>query len=650
MSSSVSEQMKVPGPTGSHQSSMQFQYPPFNPKDPKNASWNSQKFKSLNNIDSNKKHAKQTTFGNVKRDEFQSNPWGLQKQGKHINEHPLNNNNRVTRMENFYVMGKSDSKAIMNLVPEEKKMLTTSHSAPQKKTTWASIASQPAKLTSRTNLSTLNHKKKGPGMPPPPMVPGKHNLDVNAWESPNNNPPSIPSPPPSTDKSFTDIHSNYSAVIGSNYDIESQTERTHKKNQHSREENKPSYGRFGTSPVDSSRKNWSIQHPELEDNHSGHIRRSDSSVNTGYQSRRNNYSRPEAAEFVSHVIREPCLEQPSIVDNLTAEASSAVLEKLHDKNNYNPLEIDLDIASSARFFVIKSYSEDDIHRSIKYEIWCSTDHGNKRLDDAFKERQKEGGQILLFFSVNGSGHFCGMAQMMTAVDYNSTSSVWSQDKWKGKFKVKWIYVKDVPNTKLRHIRLENNDNKSVTNSRDTQEVPNPKGIEVLQILHCYKHSTSIFDDFYHYEKKQEEEVSRKPSAYDNLTLPSPISRQHSRQADDRERERDTRGIGGSQKYFTGGSTNLYERKNSYRGSFHNSFNDHRRNESHKMNPIPDSQQKERNGRIDFDAVRDKNDYVSRQKFDYNQRPKQNREHDFCEKDPRFRTLAKEMLRDNENYY
>ena len=69
----------------------------------------------------------------------------------------------------------------------------------------------------------------------------------------------------------------------------------------------------------------------------------------------------------------------------------------------------------------------------------------------------------------------------------------------GQFKVKWIYVKDVPNNQvnllseknwkvkvkrsklksswidievkhlqLRHIKLENNENKPVTNSRDTQ--------------------------------------------------------------------------------------------------------------------------------------------------------------------------------------
>lgn len=95
------------------------------------------------------------------------------------------------------------------------------------------------------------------------------------------------------------------------------------------------------------------------------------------------------------------------------------------------------------------------------------------------------------------------------------SSVWSQDKWKGTFKVKWIYVKDVPNTHLRHIRLENNENKSVTHSRDTQEVPNVQGIEVLRIISTFKHTTSIFDDFIHYEKRQEEEDTKKTDPYES---------------------------------------------------------------------------------------------------------------------------------------
>ncbi|XP_016385594.1 YTH domain-containing family protein 3-like isoform X1 [Sinocyclocheilus rhinocerous] len=180
-----------------------------------------------------------------------------------------------------------------------------------------------------------------------------------------------------------------------------------------------------------------------------------------------------------------------------------VLEKLKALNNYNPKDFDWNL-KNGRVFIIKSYSEDDIHRSIKYSIWCSTEHGNKRLDGAYRSLSAKG-PLYLLFSVNGSGHFCGVAEMKSTVDYNAYAGVWSQDKWKGKFEVKWIFVKDVPNNQLRHIRLENNDNKPVTNSRDTQEVPLEKAKQVLKIIATFKHTTSIFDDFTHYEKRQEEE-------------------------------------------------------------------------------------------------------------------------------------------------
>lgn len=180
-----------------------------------------------------------------------------------------------------------------------------------------------------------------------------------------------------------------------------------------------------------------------------------------------------------------------------------VLEKLKAINNYNPKDFDWSL-KNGRVFIIKSYSEDDIHRSIKYSIWCSTEHGNKRLDAAYRSLNGKG-PLYLLFSVNGSGHFCGVAEMKSVVDYNAYAGVWSQDKWKGKFEVKWAFVKDVPNNQLRHIRLENNDNKPVTNSRDTQEVPLEKAKQVLKIIATFKHTTSIFDDFAHYEKRQEEE-------------------------------------------------------------------------------------------------------------------------------------------------
>ena len=186
--------------------------------------------------------------------------------------------------------------------------------------------------------------------------------------------------------------------------------------------------------------------------------------------------------------------------------NSGIVGRLHSLNKYNPSELTLNL-SSARYFVIKSYAEDDIHRSIKYSMWTSTEHGNRRLDQAFREQR--GRPVYLVYSVNGSGHFCGMAQMKSEVDFHNATGVWAQDKWKGRFDVKWLYVKDVPNSQLRHIRLENNENKPVTNSRDTQEIPSEKGKQVVKIVHSYNHTTSIFDDFEHYEKKQQEDSQKK---------------------------------------------------------------------------------------------------------------------------------------------
>ena len=40
------------------------------------------------------------------------------------------------------------------------------------------------------------------------------------------------------------------------------------------------------------------------------------------------------------------------------------------------------------------------------------------------------------------------------VDYTRISTVWASDKWKGVFKVRWIFVRDIPNASLRHIRLK----------------------------------------------------------------------------------------------------------------------------------------------------------------------------------------------------
>eukprot|EP00696_Hemimastix_kukwesjijk_P016654 gnl/Hemi2/5136_TR1794_c0_g1_i1.p1 gnl/Hemi2/5136_TR1794_c0_g1~~gnl/Hemi2/5136_TR1794_c0_g1_i1.p1 ORF type:complete len:469 (-),score=143.40 gnl/Hemi2/5136_TR1794_c0_g1_i1:250-1656(-) len=148
--------------------------------------------------------------------------------------------------------------------------------------------------------------------------------------------------------------------------------------------------------------------------------------------------------------------------------------------------------ASARFFIIKSYSEEDVHKSINHNVWASTDNGNRRLNSAFHE-SSAAGPIYLFFSVNASGRFVGMAQMTSGVDFSRKLNVWAQDKWSGCFSVKWIFLKDIQNSQLRHITLPNNEGKPVTNSRDTQEVPQPQGHELLVAFAGAKVRTSILD-------------------------------------------------------------------------------------------------------------------------------------------------------------
>jgi len=218
---------------------------------------------------------------------------------------------------------------------------------------------------------------------------------------------------------------------------------------------------------------------------------------------------------------------------MSAESSEAI-QKL------NPLTWPCN-PSNAKFYVIKSFGEDDVHKSIKYNLWCSTERGNRKLDEAFNEskrinrqhnasrrrriKQTEGASmedegdvtspdidardttlgcpVYLFFSVNRSGCFCGMAQMISNYYADRHFGSWVQDgKWQGSFIVKWIYVKDIPNKDLKDIQLPNNDGRPVTFSRDTQEIPYAQGVEMLTRFINYEPKTNILQDFKYYDDRE----------------------------------------------------------------------------------------------------------------------------------------------------
>ncbi|KAK9750173.1 hypothetical protein RND81_02G178300 [Saponaria officinalis] len=199
-------------------------------------------------------------------------------------------------------------------------------------------------------------------------------------------------------------------------------------------------------------------------------------------------------------------------DSSGKEADTLTIKK--DKYNLAEFETEYE---AAKCYVIKSYSEDDVHKSIKYDVWSSTANGNKKLDAAFHDAEakaKETGKkcpIFLFFSVNGSGQFVGVAEMIGKVDFDKTMDFWQMDKWSGFFPVKWHIVKDVPNTQLRHILLENNENRPVTYTRDTQEIGLKQGSEMLKIFKSYSAKTSLLDDFDFYESREKTLQMRRSS-------------------------------------------------------------------------------------------------------------------------------------------
>ncbi|XP_028925795.1 YTH domain-containing family protein 3 isoform X1 [Ornithorhynchus anatinus] len=346
-----------------------------------------------------------------------------------------------------------------------------SSSAP-KPTSWAAIARKPAKPQPKLKPKG-NVGMGGPAVPPPPI---KHNMNIGTWDdkgSVSKAPPNQPVLPPQT------LIQQPQPLIQPPPLVQSQLPQ---------QQSQPPQPQLQPGPQPPAVPHQVQQQQQLQLQNRWVAPR-----NRGVGFNQNSGAGSE--NFGLGVV--PVSSSPSGVE------VHPVLEKLKAINNYNPKDFDWNL-KNGRVFIIKSYSEDDIHRSIKYSIWCSTEHGNKRLDAAYRSLNGKG-PLYLLFSVNGSGHFCGVAEMKSVVDYNAYAGVWSQDKWKGKFDVKWVFVKDVPNNQLRHIRLENNDNKPVTNSRDTQEVPLEKAKQVLKIIATFKHTTSIFDDFAHYEKRQEEE-------------------------------------------------------------------------------------------------------------------------------------------------
>lgn len=110
--------------------------------------------------------------------------------------------------------------------------------------------------------------------------------------------------------------------------------------------------------------------------------------NDRYKSRDKSYPTGESEELT----RGPRAQSVSVHHEGEKLGSSLT----QDKYNLQEFQTKYD---HAKFYVIKSYSEDDVHKCLKYDVWSSTPNGNKKLDAAYRDAEGKA-NIFLFFSVS----------------------------------------------------------------------------------------------------------------------------------------------------------------------------------------------------------------------------------------------------------
>ncbi|OWZ05946.1 hypothetical protein PHMEG_00021876 [Phytophthora megakarya] len=172
-------------------------------------------------------------------------------------------------------------------------------------------------------------------------------------------------------------------------------------------------------------------------------------------------------------------------------------------------------SATCRCFVLKSFSEANFHKSLKYGIWSTTTLHNALLDQVFKSDLTAVRPVLFFFSVCGTKHFNGVARMTSGVRTDSQFQLWEKLKYEGFFHIEWLLVKDVPNYVFTKVKMSNTPTKkSITSCRDCEEVMFEEANEFLSIFLEFDSRTSAWEDFAHYDQLQEQiECKRK------LTLP-----------------------------------------------------------------------------------------------------------------------------------
>lgn len=139
------------------------------------------------------------------------------------------------------------------------------------------------------------------------------------------------------------------------------------------------------------------------------------------------------------------------------------------------------ILCDARFFLVKSNNEDNVNLSKSHGLWSTPPQTDWKLNKAFTVTRN----VILIFSVTGSGKFSGFARLASKSNFGGPHVNWVAPpvlSKRGAFKIDWISNSELPSYLVNHLFNPWNQGKNVKVGRDGQEIEPRVGKELCRLF------------------------------------------------------------------------------------------------------------------------------------------------------------------------
>ncbi|XP_055954066.1 3'-5' RNA helicase YTHDC2-like isoform X2 [Argiope bruennichi] len=133
--------------------------------------------------------------------------------------------------------------------------------------------------------------------------------------------------------------------------------------------------------------------------------------------------------------------------------------------------------SRIRYFIIKANTSRVVEVSMAKNIWAFTATTERKLMSAMKE----GKEVILIFSIQGSGHFQGFARFTPHLS-DQRPPEFSAANLGTCYQIEWIKKANIPFQSTRHLQNAWNENRKVQISRDGQELEPSVGESLCKLI------------------------------------------------------------------------------------------------------------------------------------------------------------------------